>query len=146
MPAIPKKKKKKPTLAQMRKRLDRLWFERIYERDKRVCQRCKRGDTLAAHHIFGKKAYPAGRWNLDNGVLLCYGCHIHFAHARPEEFRRWVIPWLVKKLNINIFPKSMKDKLLQEEQLYDWLFAHVQETHRFRACDFESKRKELEGK
>lgn len=136
MPQAPKKKhKKKPTMAQMRKRLDRLWFESIYERDK-SCQRCKRGDTLAAHHIFGKKAYPAGRWNTDNGVLLCYGCHIFFAHGRPEEFRRWVIPWMCRRT---------KTPVSQAEEMYDWLFAHVQEVKQFRACDFEKIKTELEN-
>lgn len=139
MPAIPKKKakKKKPTMKQLRKRLDRIWYEQIYERDKGLCQYCKREDTLAPHHIFGKKAYPAGRWNKDNGVLLCFGHHFHYAHGKPEEFRRWVIPWLCKRTNT---PVS------QAEEMYDWLFVQVQKRQAFRACDFESKRKELEEK
>ena len=136
----------------MRKRLDRLWFEAIYKRDKGVCQYCKRGDTLAAHHIFGKKAYPSGRWNLDNGVLLCYAHHIFYAHAKPEEFRRWVIPWLAKRLGYYVKEKTAglepdiatRIILLEEEQLYDWLFAHVQEVKRFRACDFEEEKNRLE--
>jgi len=134
---VPKpKKKKKPTLAQMRKKLDRLWFEAIYKRDKGICQYCKRGDTLAAHHIFGKKAYPSGRWNLDNGVLLCYAHHIFYAHAKPEEFRRWVIPWMAKR--------SWHMSFYNMEEMYDWLFAHVQEVKQFRACHFEEEKNRLE--
>lgn len=128
----------------MRKKLDRLWFEQIYERDKGTCQRCKRGDTLAGHHIFGKRTYPATRWNLDNGILLCYACHIFFAHSRPEEFRRFLILWFEQRLRDT--GSWIIKGYCYGPSTYDALFQLAQEHHGFRACDFESKKKELEEK
>jgi len=69
-------------------------------------------------------------------ILLYLGEH-HTAHAKPEEFRRWVIPWLCKRT---------KTPISQAEEMYDWLFVQVQKRQAFRACDFESKKKELEEK
>lgn len=131
MVAIPKpskskkKKNKKPTLAKLRKILDRAWFESVYARDKGVCKKCGRKDTLAAHHIFGKKAYPAGRWNTENGMLLCYADHIFFAHSKPYMFELMV--------------KGMKGI-----EWWDRLHDEVQIKSQFRACDFEAIKLRLE--
>jgi hypothetical protein len=123
---VKKKKAKRPTLAKMRKILDRLWFENIYKRDKGCCKRCGRKDTLAGHHIFGKKAYPSGRWLVENGILLCYSCHIHFAHAKPYMFEE--------------FMKECKGVIW-------WFDLHetVQLKSQFRACDFENIKFNLES-
>lgn len=165
MPAIPKPKKKKKrkkrrstldkkyicprcghdklynkTLADKRKILDHLCSDIVHKRDGEICQKCRDRKNewlgLDPHHIFPKKGYPAGRWMTDNLVLLCKGCH-NLAHNKSEEFRRWVFPWLCKRTSTPIS---------QAEEMCDWLFSHVQGIPQFRACDFESKRKELEEK
>ena len=122
----------------------------IFERDKKRCAKCGSGGHwagLAAHHIFPKGAYPAGKFMLDNLVLLCAGCHNEIHHrGKTEEFRRWVIPWLAKRLKYDIPDLPDKVRVLQEEQLYDWLFARVLEYQGFRASDFERIKKELEDK
>lgn len=123
---VKKKKVKKPTLAKMRKMLDRIWFETIYLRDKGTCQKCGRKDTLAAHHIFGKKAYPAGRWNLDNGLLLCYADHIYWAHSKPYE--------------VELFMKDRNGLFW-----YDDLFKEVKLISQFRSCYFDRIKGELES-
>ena len=73
----------------IRKSLDKLWSENIRFRDKK-CIHCGSTFRIAAHHIFSRR-YSSVRWDLDNGVSLCYPCHIHWAHSKYEEFRDWVI-------------------------------------------------------
>lgn len=65
------------------------------------CERCFRpaaapGYKLDAHHARSKRAWPAGRHLLKNGVALCrlqgtdWGCH-PWAHRHPAEFREWLL-------------------------------------------------------
>lgn len=69
---------------------DRLWAELVKERDVYTCQRCwivypeGRRQGLHAHHIFGRSRRPT-RWMLQNGVALCFGCHMQ-AHGNPLDF------------------------------------------------------------
>lgn len=123
------------TMADKRKILDHLCGHIIYKRDGGRCQITQVQRDLQVHHIFGKKAYPAGRWVLDNLILLSKGSH-RVAHDRPEGFRRLVIPWLCKRTNTPVN---------QAEEIYDWLFAHVQEIKQFRAKDFEEEKSKLEA-
>ena len=123
-PSLEKKKRvKKPTLAKLRKQLDRLWYLKILERDK-VCKKCGRKDTLAGHHIFGKKVYPAGRWNINNGILLCYAHHMFFAHSDPYRFMFWV-------------------KECKGIEWWDRLHDTVMEKQQFRSSDFERIKESL---
>ena len=86
------KKVKQKTL---RNKLDKLWRETIKARAGNKCEKCTRSfGKLDCHHIFGKKAHPATRWDLANGVLLCVKCHKFgkgSAHETPKEFMDWII-------------------------------------------------------
>lgn len=69
--------------------LDKLWASKIKERAKGKCEVCPK-DGTNAHHIIGRKNYPT-RWVLDNGIYLCYSCHMFnpkcSAHATPTIFQ-----------------------------------------------------------
>lgn len=52
-----------------------LWSRFIRMRDRGVCLNCGSGQQVEAHHIFRKTIYPAGRFELGNGVALCRKCH-----------------------------------------------------------------------
>lgn len=55
------------------------------------CQRCgSASNSCNWHHIFSRR-YLNTRWDEDNLLLLCFGCHFNFAHSKIEEFRDWVI-------------------------------------------------------
>lgn len=54
-----------------------LWREAVFSRDKWVCQNCKRrGGVLQAHHLKSFAEYPQLRTSVENGITLCYYCHI----------------------------------------------------------------------
>lgn len=51
----------------------------VFERDDYICQLCgRRGEQLNAHHLDGWNWHKEGRFDIDNGVTLCVGCHDEF--------------------------------------------------------------------
>jgi 5-methylcytosine-specific restriction endonuclease McrA len=52
------------------------WATNVISRDNATCQRCgATGVELHAHHIKPFKSHPELRWDLANGVTLCFDCH-----------------------------------------------------------------------
>ena len=76
-----------------RRKLDKLWSEIIHLKyripglrvEKCWWCHCTRGQ-MHAHHIFHKNAFPAGRYLLDNGILLCFRDHFKLHHNRETDF------------------------------------------------------------
>ena len=66
--------------------LDRSFSKYIKLRDK-YCQRCGGTGGLQTSHFWGR-AKKVTRWDEENAVLLCFGCHQYF-HSRPLEHSRW---------------------------------------------------------
>ena len=58
----------------------RIWSQNVFQRDNYTCQICgdNKGRNLNAHHLNGWNAFPEQRFDLDNGVTLCTGCHKEF--------------------------------------------------------------------
>lgn len=82
---------KKPSRKYLKNKADRLWSERIRERNNGKCEVCGRPATNP-HHIIGRKNL-ALRHDLRNGCLLCYQCHVGSkvsAHNDPLWFMDWV--------------------------------------------------------
>ena len=70
--------------------------DEIKKRDFWACRRCQlhRGwVVIQCAHIFGKQAYPKVRYDPQNAIALCKGCH-RWAHDHPFEFRDWVVGWM----------------------------------------------------
>lgn len=77
-PDIMNKTQKK--IKSLKTKCDRLWSEAVRTRDGE-CILCGRKDTLQAHHWIHSRAQGnLHRWNVKNGVTLCYGCHLHKVH------------------------------------------------------------------
>jgi hypothetical protein len=73
--------------AALTKIADRLWSEVIRGRDP-VCVWCRRRPSRQAHHVFGRRARST-RWALDNGVGICFGCHLK-GHENPLDFHEHI--------------------------------------------------------
>ena len=109
-------KPKKSKRGRLIKALDDLVSKQVRERDGYRCRKCGR-ERVFAHHIFGKRAHPSTRWEISNGIALCYHCHVT-AHASPEDFRHWVIGWF-------------------GEAQYETLYIKSQLRTSFKTCDLE---------
>ena len=76
----------------LRKALDEQW--KIVMHQKGRCEVCGKTTRLNAHHFYSRSALST-RWDLDNGFLLCVGCHVFSskfsAHKTPADFVEWAI-------------------------------------------------------
>lgn len=73
----------------LEKKLDTLWRQCIQARD-HTCRVCNHSGRLEAHHIMGR-IHKATRWDLENGLFLCWNHHAKYGHADPENLRDNVI-------------------------------------------------------
>jgi len=107
-----------------KKVLDGLWSLAVRTRDMFRCQRClkqhdQKSKGLHAHHILTKGANGfSTRWELMNGVAVCYGCHMYL-QGNPVENEKFA-----RSLGVD----------------YDWLKAHGKKTIK---VFYEEKRQEL---
>ena len=85
-----KTKKRKSDL----KICDDLWSKLIKIRAWFRCEYCWKTNYLNSHHIFTRNNYTT-RFDLDNGICLCSGCHTmsqkFSAHKTPLEFAERII-------------------------------------------------------
>ena len=82
--------KKTVKAKKLRKDIDHILKEQVHERDGQICLRCKKprgAVVIQAAHVYGKGTYTRLRYEPDN--ILCYACHIHWAHKQPLEFTDW---------------------------------------------------------
>ena len=120
--AMPRKKKKgaRKTLI---KACDKLWAEAVTKRDKGICQRCGKPGKQN-HHIFSRR-YLNVRHCLDNGIHLCGGCHIFFAHVEVEAFRDFIIKRMGQReydsLKVRAMAKSYIDFEMRRIELKEYL-------------------------
>ena len=47
----------------------------------------------ASHHIF-PRANLSTAFDPHYAIGLCVNCHVPWAHAKPDQFRQWVISWM----------------------------------------------------
>lgn len=65
--------------------LDALWREAVYKQFGGRCALCGKDDAQA-HHVVGRRRRVL-RWDVQNGILLCTGCH-ECAHKNQPKFYR----------------------------------------------------------
>ena len=102
MPAVPKKKKKVKRTTLLNK-ADGLFSKiiRTYGR----CRRCGSISNLQCAHIVSRW-YHAVRWDFDNAVCLCSGCHVYYTY-RPLEWEEWVDKIFGKEYHYKLKQKAL---------------------------------------
>lgn len=99
-----KKLKKLEPLPKIRRRLMRLWTEKVHTMQNGVCAVCgkKHGEIddktgkpsyMNAHHIEPRATCAALRYDPLNGILLCPSCH-KFGRNSAHKGAIWFITWL----------------------------------------------------
>lgn len=64
----------------------RKWATAVINRDKAICQKCgKTNIELHAHHIKSYQDYPDLRFDIDNGMTLCFECHWNIHTAQNDN-------------------------------------------------------------
>ena len=101
------------------KKLDKLWANKVKERDG-MCLYCETKNNLNAHHIFSRSNFST-RWLLENGISLCSKHHIlsseFSAHKTPVEFVDWLIE--LKGREFVDYLRVQKNKL-NEKSKEEW--------------------------
>lgn len=64
----------------------RVWRVEVVRRDGR-CKICNSIKGREAHHICHATYFPEKRFNAENGVTLCRGCHTQFHTNYKKSFR-----------------------------------------------------------
>jgi 5-methylcytosine-specific restriction endonuclease McrA len=80
------KKSRLPTIKSLKKKADGLWSRIVKEKYNGRCAFCGETFAIAAHHIRSRR-FSSTRWNTENGIALCRGCHLT-ADVDYEKFRR----------------------------------------------------------
>lgn len=78
----------------LRKECDRLWTQ-IYLKPK--CEVCGKTGVLQGHHYFYKGSYSFLRYEPENHITLCQGCHFVLHHQDPKKIEMRIIEKKGKK-------------------------------------------------
>ncbi len=74
---------KKTKKQKLRSKADQLWFEVCILKYGAICILCghhHKKKVIQSHHFYPKGLYNIVRYDLDNGVPLCKGCHFRHHH------------------------------------------------------------------
>ena len=67
----------------------KIWRTLVFERDNWTCQTCgERGGNKEAHHIKQWAYYHKLRFDVNNGVTLCYDCHKLIHKLNKKKVKR----------------------------------------------------------
>lgn len=98
-------------------KLDKLWKEAIKNRDVH-CQLCGKSTSLNSHHVIGRRNHSV-RWDLDNGILLCAGCHT-FKTKSAHQDPLWFSDWFIKEYPERYDSISAKRNIVIKRPYSDW--------------------------
>lgn len=72
------------------------------ERDNNTCILCDSKDYIQVHHLLKRSEYPEYKLLIDNGVTLCYSCHINIHNGTLDKCKKQTILLKTKELITNI--------------------------------------------
>jgi hypothetical protein len=76
----------KRTIKSVKNSCDRLWATLVRARAANTCERCGE-PARESHHAYGRADHRL-RFNVRNGVSMCFQCHV-WAESYPIEFTNW---------------------------------------------------------
>jgi len=109
-----------PKQKSMKQRCDELWKQAILKRAGGKCERCGSTKIVQAHHIIPRTKWRL-RYDLENGVALCYRHHI----AGPDAAHKDAIgftEWISSRRDIE-YLKTVKD--VQTKNDYNLIFMEL---------------------
>jgi hypothetical protein len=105
--------------ARSKRKLDRIFSKIVLGKYKRVCQWCGKSDCkIDCSHIIPREILIT-RWNLDNAVALCFGCHKRRGtswHGSPLVAGRWIEQKLGKEHCDNLIKISLEPYVFDEAE------------------------------
>jgi hypothetical protein len=104
--------KRKPSLKTLRNKADHLFSQACFKRWGNVCPVCK-GEATQTHHFIPKSISAYLRYEILNGVPLCYHCHIIRLHSQGDPL---VYEAIIKKRGQEWFTKLKKLKIEGESK------------------------------
>ena len=132
-------KKKAFSKSHARKELHILWSLAVRQRDRYACQWCAHdGKTNVnlhhhAHHIVPRSiSGTCGAFNVDNGVTLCYYCHIQRLKSEVDEYIWFRDAWLLNNVGHNYMElRKMLTQIVKfTEEYYDGKKAELQHNYK----------------
>ena len=95
----------------------KLWRLAVYQRDGFECKKCgermRKGRNIQAHHIRKWADFPELRYNVNNGITLCWRCH-KIMFDNEESYVQMCVTLLSDK---ETFVRAQR--LLHEERMKD---------------------------
>ena len=75
--------------------IGKFWSEAVKKKAGHKCECCGEKNNLASHHIYSIRN-ASTKWEIDNGICLCIGCHTGntFSAHRSPEFTLWIIKYI----------------------------------------------------
>ena len=101
--------------AKLRRKADRLWFEKCLEKHGNKCELCGSDYLTQSHHFNFKGAYPKDRYCLENGIILCQSCHSRF-HWRSEGRDRKGLEDKIEKIKGKVWAKKRREVRKKEDK------------------------------
>lgn len=97
----------------------KLWRLSVYQRDKFCCRKCGRkmvkGKRLNAHHIRSWANYPTMRYNVNNGITLCYECH-KIMFQNEDSYIQMCMVLLANKEDFIRVQRLIHEEMKRDEQ------------------------------
>jgi 5-methylcytosine-specific restriction endonuclease McrA len=110
--------KAKPAKRILIKKCDKLFSEIV--RSQGVCDRCGSTRNVQCCHIVSRRHLHT-RWDLENAIPLCSGCHLFWAHKNPHEFVRWFDDKFGGHLYEELKKRANNTDKIDYEQTYNFL-------------------------
>ena len=101
-------------IPKLKKQLDALWSKRVRERDGK-CMMCSSTEKLQAHHYIKCKSRSLKyRWDIRNGITLCFTCHLYKVHSE-SSFERIAYLLKVSQINGNISAQEANEIIYDDD-------------------------------